>query len=212
MQAARTLHWPNRSHSVPLLLKNSELNYIALHLQTLVDCDHFSSQLGASWMLHLAMPPSWSYQFMRCGAESYGWFSNLCLDQSCQTHCWFLAVRSLVGGSPVANPSRFSERCPVVLINSQVYMVQIDTEPLLHWQEDAVLNSGLLLMAVMGLVSPAMLYYTHTEVNLGKSALALSRFSSCIMLFAYAAFIFFELSNSRHRDESSEASRMSSFS
>ncbi|XP_066320891.1 putative vacuolar cation/proton exchanger 4 [Miscanthus floridulus] len=71
-------------------------------------------------------------------------------------------------------------------------------------KEDAVLNSGLLLMAVMGLVSPAMLYYTHTEVNLGKSALALSRFSSCIMLFAYAAFIFFELSNSRRRDESSE--------
>lgn len=80
------------------------------------------------------------------------------------------------------------------------------------WQEDAVLNSGLLLMAVMGLVSPAMLYYTHTEVNLGKSALALSRFSSCIMLFAYAAFIYFELSNSRRRDESSEASIMSSFS
>ncbi|KAG2648411.1 hypothetical protein PVAP13_1NG028900 [Panicum virgatum] len=71
-------------------------------------------------------------------------------------------------------------------------------------KEDAVLNSGLLLMAVMGLVSPAMLYYTHTEVNLGQSALALSRFSSCIMLVAYAAFIYFELSNSRRRDEASE--------
>jgi len=75
-----------------------------------------------------------------------------------------------------------------------------------------VLNSGLLLMAVMGLVSPAMLYYTHTEVNLGQSALALSRFSSCIMLVAYAAFIYFELSNSRRRDEASEASMMGSFS
>ncbi|PWZ21810.1 hypothetical protein Zm00014a_042886 [Zea mays] len=62
-------------------------------------------------------------------------------------------------------------------------------------------------MAVMGLVSPAMLYYTHTEANLGESALALSRFSSCVMLFAYAAFVFFELSNSRRRDESTEASR-----
>ncbi|XP_072148249.1 putative vacuolar cation/proton exchanger 4 [Setaria viridis] len=73
-------------------------------------------------------------------------------------------------------------------------------------KEDAVLNSGLLLMAVMGLVSPAMLYYTHTEVNLGQSALALSRFSSCIMLVAYAAFVYFELSNSRRRDEACEAS------
>ncbi|KAJ1277841.1 hypothetical protein BS78_04G034200 [Paspalum vaginatum] len=71
-------------------------------------------------------------------------------------------------------------------------------------KEDAVLNSGLLLMAVMGLVSPAMLYYTHTEVNLGQSELALSRFSSCIMLVAYAAFIYFELSNSRRRDEGNE--------
>ncbi|KAK8461774.1 hypothetical protein SEVIR_1G090800v4 [Setaria viridis] len=59
-------------------------------------------------------------------------------------------------------------------------------------------------MAVMGLVSPAMLYYTHTEVNLGQSALALSRFSSCIMLVAYAAFVYFELSNSRRRDEACE--------
>lgn len=81
-----------------------------------------------------------------------------------------------------------------------------------RWQEDAVLNSGLLLMAVMGLVSPAMLYYTHTEANLGESALALSRFSSCVMLFAYAAFVFFELSNSRRRDESTEASRPGSSS
>ncbi|XP_062218169.1 putative vacuolar cation/proton exchanger 4 [Phragmites australis] len=70
---------------------------------------------------------------------------------------------------------------------------------------DAVLNSGLLLMAVMGLLSPAMLHYTHTEVNVGKSELALSRFSSCIMLVAYASFIYFELSNSRRGDEANEA-------
>ncbi|KDO74027.1 hypothetical protein CISIN_1g012771mg [Citrus sinensis] len=57
----------------------------------------------------------------------------------------------------------------------------------------AVVNSGLLLMAVMGLVFPAVLHYTHTEVHFGKSELALSRFSSCIMLVAYGAYLFFQL-------------------
>ncbi|XP_038690961.1 vacuolar cation/proton exchanger 2 isoform X1 [Tripterygium wilfordii] len=57
----------------------------------------------------------------------------------------------------------------------------------------AVVNSGLLLMAVMGLLFPAVLHYTHTEVHFGKSELALSRFSSCIMLLAYAAYLFFQL-------------------
>ncbi|KAB2634191.1 vacuolar cation/proton exchanger 5-like [Pyrus ussuriensis x Pyrus communis] len=61
----------------------------------------------------------------------------------------------------------------------------------------AVVNSGLLLMAVMGLLFPAVLHYTHTEVHFGKSELALSRFSSCVMLLAYAAFLFFQL-KSRH--------------
>ncbi|KAH9804481.1 vacuolar cation/proton exchanger 5 [Citrus sinensis] len=55
------------------------------------------------------------------------------------------------------------------------------------------LKSGLLLMAVMGLVFPAVLHYTHTEVHFGKSELALSRFSSCIMLVAYGAYLFFQL-------------------
>ncbi|GMJ11600.1 cation exchanger 5 [Hibiscus trionum] len=57
----------------------------------------------------------------------------------------------------------------------------------------AVVNSGLLLMAVMGLLFPAVLHYTHTERQVGKSELALSRFSSCIMLVAYAAYLFFQL-------------------
>lgn len=57
----------------------------------------------------------------------------------------------------------------------------------------AVVNSGLLLMAVMGLLFPAVLHYTHSEVHFGKSELALSRFSSCIMLVAYAAYLFFQL-------------------
>ncbi|CAI9753685.1 unnamed protein product [Fraxinus pennsylvanica] len=57
----------------------------------------------------------------------------------------------------------------------------------------ALVNSGLLLMAVMGLLFPAVLHFTHTEVHEGKSELALSRFSSCIMLIAYASYLFFQL-------------------
>ncbi|KAJ6950978.1 vacuolar cation/proton exchanger 2 isoform X2 [Populus alba x Populus x berolinensis] len=57
----------------------------------------------------------------------------------------------------------------------------------------ATVNSGLLLMAVMGLLFPAVLHYTHTEVHYGKSELALSRFSSCVMLGVYAAYLFFQL-------------------
>ncbi|GAV74781.1 Na_Ca_ex domain-containing protein [Cephalotus follicularis] len=62
----------------------------------------------------------------------------------------------------------------------------------------AVVNSGLLLMAVMGLLFPAVLHYTHTEVHFGKSELSLSRFSSCIMLIAYAAYLVFQLKS--HKD------------
>ncbi|KAJ6301397.1 hypothetical protein OIU77_015663 [Salix suchowensis] len=62
----------------------------------------------------------------------------------------------------------------------------------------ATVSSGLLLMAVMGLLFPAVLHYTHTEVHYGKSELALSRFSSCIMLGAYAAYLFFQLNT--HKD------------
>ncbi|KAF6142280.1 hypothetical protein GIB67_039987 [Kingdonia uniflora] len=65
-------------------------------------------------------------------------------------------------------------------------------------QAAAVLNSGLLLMAVMGLTFPAVLHFTHTEIHFGKSELALSRFSSCIMLVAYAAFLFFQLKSQKN--------------
>ncbi|KAL9680121.1 hypothetical protein QQ045_017998 [Rhodiola kirilowii] len=57
----------------------------------------------------------------------------------------------------------------------------------------AVVSSGLLLMAVMGLLFPAVLHFTRTEVHFGKSELALSRFSSCVMLIAYASYLFFQL-------------------
>ncbi|KAJ3673680.1 hypothetical protein LUZ60_005672 [Juncus effusus] len=61
----------------------------------------------------------------------------------------------------------------------------------------AVVNSGLLLMAVMGLLFPAVLHFTHSEVHYGKSELTLSRFSSCIMLLAYASYLFFQLKSHR---------------
>lgn len=61
----------------------------------------------------------------------------------------------------------------------------------------AVVNSGLLLMAVMGLLFPAVLHSTHTEVLEGKSELYLSRFSSCVMLVAYASYLYFQLKSHR---------------
>ncbi|CAH9107510.1 unnamed protein product [Cuscuta europaea] len=61
----------------------------------------------------------------------------------------------------------------------------------------AVMNSGLLLMAVMGLMLPAVLHFTHTELHFGKSELALSRFSSCVMLVAYVAYLFFQLTSEK---------------
>jgi Ca2+/H+ antiporter len=73
-------------------------------------------------------------------------------------------------------------------------------------QSGAVVSSGLLLMAVLGLLPPTVLHYTHSEVHSGKSGLALSRFSSCIMLVAYACYIYFELSSSRRRGEFNEVS------
>ncbi|CAN1857043.1 Vacuolar cation/proton exchanger 2 [Linum perenne] len=70
---------------------------------------------------------------------------------------------------------------------------------------NATVNSGLLLMAVMGLVFPAVLHSTHTEVHYGKSELALSRFSSCVMLLVYAAYLFFQLNNNRKTAEATRA-------
>ncbi|XAR74037.1 hypothetical protein NMG60_11008191 [Bertholletia excelsa] len=57
----------------------------------------------------------------------------------------------------------------------------------------ALVNSGLLLMAVMCILFPAVLKYTHSEVHAGKSEKALSRFSSCIMLVAYASYLYVQL-------------------
>lgn len=62
----------------------------------------------------------------------------------------------------------------------------------------AVVNSGLLLMAVMGLLFPAVLHFTHSEVQYGKSEVSLSRFSSCVMLVAYASYLVFQLKSHRN--------------
>ena len=64
-------------------------------------------------------------------------------------------------------------------------------------QAAAMVNFGLLLMAVMGLLLPTVLHYTETEIYFGKSELALSRFSSCIMLVTYAAYLFFPAKESK---------------
>lgn len=65
-------------------------------------------------------------------------------------------------------------------------------------KSNAVMSSGLLLMAVMGLLFPAVLHFTHTELHVGTSELALSRFSSCIMLIAYGAYLFFQLTSQKN--------------
>ena len=51
-------------------------------------------------------------------------------------------------------------------------------------------------MAVLGMLLPAVLHSTHTETHDG--ILNLSRFSSCVMLIVYAAFLYFQLKSHRH--------------
>lgn len=65
-------------------------------------------------------------------------------------------------------------------------------------QATTTVNTGLLMMSVIGLSFPAVHQYTHTEMYFGKSELAHSRFSSCIMLVAYAAYLFFQLKSQRN--------------
>ncbi|XP_058079441.1 vacuolar cation/proton exchanger 2-like isoform X1 [Magnolia sinica] len=73
------------------------------------------------------------------------------------------------------------------------------TGGIVHYQKDqvfnkaaVVVNSGLLMMTVMSITFPAVLYFTNSEVLLGKSELALSRFISCIMLVTYATYLVFQ--------------------
>ncbi|KAK7273476.1 hypothetical protein RIF29_14526 [Crotalaria pallida] len=65
-------------------------------------------------------------------------------------------------------------------------------------QADPTLDFGLLLMAVMGLLFPAVLHATYTELEHEKSQLTLSRFTSCIMLVAYASYIVFQVQSQKN--------------
>lgn len=59
-------------------------------------------------------------------------------------------------------------------------------------------------MAVMGMLLPAVLYATHTELRDGTSELFLSRFTSLLMLIAYGAYLYFQLKS--HSDLYTDAS------
>ncbi|KAK8997191.1 hypothetical protein V6N11_020675 [Hibiscus sabdariffa] len=61
---------------------------------------------------------------------------------------------------------------------------------------------GLLLMAMMGLVFPATLRSTGTELHFGISELALSRICSCVLILAYLVSIIFQLKNLQDMDRS----------
>jgi len=60
-------------------------------------------------------------------------------------------------------------------------------------RQGVMANAGLLLLAVMGLSLPAMLHTTHTELHGSASELALSRFTSLILLGMYFAYLYFQL-------------------
>lgn len=70
--------------------------------------------------------------------------------------------------------------------------------------EGVMMNFGLLLLAVMGLSLPALLHFTHTELHGTASELALSRFSSTILLLIYLAFLYFQLVTHTHLYEDEE--------
>ncbi|XP_024375437.1 vacuolar cation/proton exchanger 3 isoform X2 [Physcomitrium patens] len=69
----------------------------------------------------------------------------------------------------------------------------------------AQVSASLLLMAVMGLLFPAVLHATGTELQIGKSELVLSRFSSIVMLVAYISYLYFQLKSHRLLYDSEDA-------
>lgn len=77
-------------------------------------------------------------------------------------------------------------------------------------QVTAQVSASLLLMAVMGLLFPAVLHATGTELQIGKSELVLSRFSSIVMLVAYIAYLYFQLKSHRELYDSEEVRMLSS--
>ena len=87
--------------------------------------------------------------------------------------------------------------CPFISLFIVYPFISLSTERLklfkFYWQEVASVNSKLLLMAAMALLFLVVLLATHTELHFEKSKLALSRFSSCAILVAYVAYLYFQL-------------------
>uniref|UniRef100_A0A7N2M804 Sodium/calcium exchanger membrane region domain-containing protein n=1 Tax=Quercus lobata TaxID=97700 RepID=A0A7N2M804_QUELO len=112
--------------------------------------------------------------------------------------CYFWECNRIYNFNP-RNEKWNDTCCSAVIIGfNSVKLVAGTWMCILLWWTTAVVNSKLLFMAVMGLLFPAVLHCTHTEVYFGKSELALSRFSSCIMLVTYAAYLFFQLKSRRN--------------
>ncbi|CAI5470831.1 unnamed protein product [Closterium sp. Yama58-4] len=57
----------------------------------------------------------------------------------------------------------------------------------------AQMNSGALMLAMSGMLFPNLLHATGTELHEYDSQLGLSRFAAVLMLFAYGAYIYFQL-------------------
>ncbi|KAH9745526.1 vacuolar cation/proton exchanger 2 [Citrus sinensis] len=98
------------------------------------------------------------------------------VDKTSDANGWVFLL-SLLGIIPLAERLGFATERPAFFKGPTV----------------ASVNSGLLLMAVMALLFLAVLLATHTELHFEKSKLALSRFCSCAMLVAYAAYLYFQL-------------------
>jgi Ca2+:H+ antiporter len=69
----------------------------------------------------------------------------------------------------------------------------------------ASVNVTLLMLAVLAHALPALLGATHTELRGSASLLALSRFTSFIMLMCYGAFLYFQLVTHRELYEDEPA-------
>ncbi|KAK3273370.1 hypothetical protein CYMTET_18384, partial [Cymbomonas tetramitiformis] len=65
-------------------------------------------------------------------------------------------------------------------------------------------NTGLLLLAVLGLSLPSALHSTHTELHGTASELMLSRISSVLLLSIYIAYLYFQLISHRELYEEEE--------
>ncbi|CAI5536846.1 unnamed protein product [Closterium sp. Naga37s-1] len=66
------------------------------------------------------------------------------------------------------------------------------------------MNSGALMLAMSGMLFPNLLHATGTELHEYDSQLGLSRFAAVLMLFAYAAYIYFQLVTHREFFEEGE--------